>query len=156
MYRWNIYDSLFHNCINTVMLELLIMGSGLGIPCHSIINHFHNFTITVNMCTLTENAALYKLELGLSPFRSCYLIEHFPRSPLRVYYQCMFMYDITEWYERGPWRPFNQVMAHKWGMPKLKFGLGWILCKCTHIHSNNKNYVKDWLWSGKTFLIHCT
>ena len=64
MYCQNICDALFpllHK--NCPKLELLIMVmDGLGISCHSIICRFHNFAITVNMCsTLMENSAHSKL-----------------------------------------------------------------------------------------------
>ena len=86
MYCRNICDVLFpllHK--NCAKLELLITCNGLGIFCHSIINHFHNVAITVNLCTFRENSALSKLKLWLPPFNSCYLTEQCPRTPLRAY-----------------------------------------------------------------------
>ena len=41
--------------------EILIMCNGLGIYCIAMFTHFHNFAITVNMCTLADNSALSKL-----------------------------------------------------------------------------------------------
>ena len=67
MYCRNICDALYPQLHkDCVVLELLIMYNGLRISCHSIINHFHNFAITVNMCTLAENSVLSKLTLPSS------------------------------------------------------------------------------------------
>ena len=38
---------------NCAILELLIMYNGLGISCHSTINHLHNVPITVSMYVYT-------------------------------------------------------------------------------------------------------
>ena len=57
----SVYPLLHKMC---AMLERLIMCNGLGISCHSIINHLHNFTITVNMRTHADNSAHSKLTLA--------------------------------------------------------------------------------------------
>ena len=62
MYCRNICETLFPQLHkNCSVLEFIIMCNGLGISCHSIIKHLNNFTLTVNMYTLTENGAHSKL-----------------------------------------------------------------------------------------------
>ena len=101
--------------LKTEMLELLIMCNGLGISCHSIINHFHDVAVTVNICTLTDNSALSKLGTSHHSVATTWL-KRFQGS-FSGHGQCMFMHDIIEC--NGPWRLFNHVVAPEWWKPKL-------------------------------------
>ena len=99
--------SNFYYRIKTTVLELLIMCNGLGIFSHSIINHLHNFAITVNMYILTQNSA--NSELSLPPFGRHNLIEQSSRSLLISHslVSCMNIHWVC--LESGPWKLSSHV-----------------------------------------------